>query len=359
MKDMYKGSLMVIGDPSVKPHDAMYLADFTSTMNGTCLVKSVTHHMSVETGFVTSIEPDAYVVNDDLVMLSVGSWFASVGIGLSALAMSFSATTGAIKAIQKSKTIGKLVNSGKGLFSKMADATVKTMLDMIGDDIDEVKAYKAAFTKYYNLPSNATDALRNQALDALDKAGDDLNKKVDSLQDAYKNQKWFSQGRKDAKASLKNARLLARQTKGISNSLRLGKAAGGLAMKSAFQVGKAIFASTGVGTLITIGVTVATEGIFEMYARYKEALQCVIMIPLQYRGIELTSGINGHKGMVVGDNPGKLDILVSAVAGEKDASDDAGQWYNWVFETMNWLSGSEKDYSTTQEEISQNPTVTD
>lgn len=361
LKDMYKGSLTVIGDPSVKPYDAMYLSDFTSTMNGVSLVKAVTHHMSLETGFVTSIEPDAYVVNDDLVLLSAHSWLSSAAIGFATLVFSFDAVIGSIRKIQKSKTIGKLVKSSTGVFHKLEEMGMKAMLSMMdSNDVPAVRAYKNAFEEYHKLPRNADAAVRNAALDKLDNAADDLTKYVDSQVDNYKNQKglrFFNKNKKEAKEALKDARFLARKSKALGNALRLGKASKGLVLKSAFTAGRAIFSATGIGAIIDLTVTIATEGIFEMYARYKEALQCVTMIPLRYKGMELTAGINGHMGMVVGDNPGKLDKLVSAVAFEEDESDKDGQgWYNWVFETMNFLSGSDKNYSVKQEDLAQNPT---
>lgn len=74
MKDMYKGSFLVVGDPSVKPHDMFHIQDERNDMNGSALVKSVTHHFSAETGFVTKIEPDLLAVNDDVVMLNLRNW---------------------------------------------------------------------------------------------------------------------------------------------------------------------------------------------------------------------------------------------------------------------------------------------
>lgn len=349
LKDMYKGGLLVIGDPSVKPHDAMYIADMTSSMNGMCLVKSVTHHMSIETGFVTNVEPDAYVVNDDLVMLSLGSWGASAMIGMLGAVTGYAAAMRAIKKVQQSRTIGKLVNKGGDAFRRLEDKGVKILLDMMDNDDYAVKAYKNAFDKYYELPKNADPAVRARALDNLDRAADDLQKYVEREETKYKAAKKGNGNKKIAKESLKNAKFLAKKSKVIASGLRATRATGGLVFKTAFTVAKALVASTGVGLLLSVGVTLATEGIFEMYSRFKEALQCVIMMPLRYRGKELTAGINGHMGMVVGDNPGKLDKLVSAVAFEEDDSDKSGQdWYNWVFETMNLFSGSDKDYSVSE-----------
>ena len=360
LKDMYKGSLTVIGDPSVKPHDAMYLSDFTSTMNGITLVKAVTHHMSIETGFVSSVEPDAYVVNDDLVMLSSATWATSALVGTAATMMGLGTATAAVKKIQQSKTVGKLVKAGKGSFEKLEQASIKIMLDsMGGDGSAEFKAYRDAFEELYSLDKNASKAAKADALKKLDKAADGLNDLVKSKKKAYKDKKkflnFFNKNAKEAKEEFTKMRFLARKSKAINSALRLGKSSKGLALKSAFQVGKAAFGATGIGLVIELGVTIAVESIFEAYSRYKEALQCVIMIPLRYRGNELTAGINGHKGMVVGDQPGKLDMLVSAQFG-KDESDEDQDWYNWVFETMNFLTSADKEYSVSQEQLANSST---
>jgi hypothetical protein len=65
MKDMYQGQLIVLGDPTVNPYDAMYIGDMQNEMFGTCYVGAVTHTMSLDTGFITSIKPDAAVSNQD------------------------------------------------------------------------------------------------------------------------------------------------------------------------------------------------------------------------------------------------------------------------------------------------------
>ncbi|MEK1829031.1 hypothetical protein AAAC51_07730 [Priestia megaterium] len=77
LKDMYRGNLLVMGDPTVKPYDMMNISDSVIDMQGNCLVKAVTHHFSAETGYVTSIEPDLLIVNDDPVMLTMSKWFYS------------------------------------------------------------------------------------------------------------------------------------------------------------------------------------------------------------------------------------------------------------------------------------------
>lgn len=79
MKDMYKGNLMVIGDPTVKPHDHMYISDIFEEMFGTCGVKEVTHYFDLENGFVTSIKPDVAVTNDDKDQINLWNMSGAIG----------------------------------------------------------------------------------------------------------------------------------------------------------------------------------------------------------------------------------------------------------------------------------------
>ena len=58
MKDMYKGQLVIIGDASIKPYDTLNIQDGFREMFGMTYVGAVTHSMSVDAGFVTSIKAD-------------------------------------------------------------------------------------------------------------------------------------------------------------------------------------------------------------------------------------------------------------------------------------------------------------
>jgi hypothetical protein len=44
MKDMYKGEILILGDPTIKPHDIIFLKDDMNKMNGNILCKAITHH---------------------------------------------------------------------------------------------------------------------------------------------------------------------------------------------------------------------------------------------------------------------------------------------------------------------------
>ena len=79
VKDMYLGDVGVIGDPSVKPHDRVYIHDTYEDMMGMFEVEAVIHNMSAETGFTTSIMPDVIARHEDKSEAANQSLLSNVG----------------------------------------------------------------------------------------------------------------------------------------------------------------------------------------------------------------------------------------------------------------------------------------
>lgn len=61
MKDGYRGELITIGNPSIKPYDVCYIFDEYTDMFGPVEVEQVVHRFSHGSGFVTEITPDMLV----------------------------------------------------------------------------------------------------------------------------------------------------------------------------------------------------------------------------------------------------------------------------------------------------------
>ena len=74
LKDIYDGEILVLGNPEIRPHDLVYLADVYERMYGMFEVEAVTHHFTPELGFVTGITPNALVTINDPARWSVISW---------------------------------------------------------------------------------------------------------------------------------------------------------------------------------------------------------------------------------------------------------------------------------------------
>ena len=71
MKEGYKGSIIIIGNPSIKPNDICYIFDEYTDMYGPIEVEQVVHHFSGTDGFLTEITPNMVVhVNQASTMAS-------------------------------------------------------------------------------------------------------------------------------------------------------------------------------------------------------------------------------------------------------------------------------------------------
>ncbi len=58
LRDVYKGSLVILGNPAIKPYDICYVFDEYTDMIGPVEVEQVVHLFSQESGFLTEITPD-------------------------------------------------------------------------------------------------------------------------------------------------------------------------------------------------------------------------------------------------------------------------------------------------------------
>lgn len=70
MKDIYKGEIVTIGNPKIKPYDVCYLMDEYSDMVGAIEVEEVQHIFSQQDGFITEIKPDMLVQAAEWSLLS-------------------------------------------------------------------------------------------------------------------------------------------------------------------------------------------------------------------------------------------------------------------------------------------------
>jgi hypothetical protein len=77
VKDIYGGELLIIGNPDIRPHDIVYIADVYERMYGLFEVEQVIHHFTSELGFVTSITPNALVTVNDPAKWFMTSWIHS------------------------------------------------------------------------------------------------------------------------------------------------------------------------------------------------------------------------------------------------------------------------------------------
>lgn len=366
MKDMYKGSYIVLGDPTVKPHDTCFINDTTLDIQGIHMVKAVHHSMSLESGFITHIEPDAYVVNFDAEMLFLADKIFAVGkttaMRATASALSFASsylfsgsvlskmfkglgslvrltniqdkvipyTSGIVNRVQSNfaKEMGRrggsqtIINLGEQLKNvELTDLGVETVTKELRAQINQVKMLKTDMKmKKKALKSlNGQQAAKNSFnlyKNALDI--DDL-KSWSELNTAYAE---FDAAVSTYNASKKSGRAatVASATTKVAKTLDTSVRKGG-------QIAKTIVTSAAFWTIVAdVALEVMTSGLIEMWSRRKQNAECVKVIPLTYKGSSWTAGMNGHRGGVWGDDPSLADRLYNAEFGGGDSEIDDVWW---------------------------------
>lgn len=326
MKDMYKGHLLVLGDPTVKPHDMTYISDTMVQMTGPTLVKSVTHHFSLETGFVSSIEPDALVTNWDMDMIYHAKMASAIGRSAASISVGYGSMFLGKRLVSKSKIYKWMVESdnfAKRGAKKLAEkTTIENMLkstlkgsNVDGDMVKAINSLRNATT--LEQVKEHTETIE-KLLDVKEKALVDAGDSVDA---------------KEAKrltAEVKEMKSLLKSLKNIKNVNK-----GARIVQKAGVIMKGLMMTNIASALVGAAFTVATESLFEMWRRKKQNTQCVTIFPLQYRGGELVAGINGHQGAVYGDEPSKADRFYDAHFGDDDPE---GTWYEYVSASINFVA---------------------
>ena len=326
MKDMYKGHLLVLGDPTLKPHDMAYMSDTMVQMNGPMLVKSVTHHFNMETGFVSSIEPDAVVTNWDMDMVYHAKMASAIGRTAGSISAGYGSMFIGKRLVTKSKIYKWMVESdnfAKKGAKKLAERTTVANL---------IKATSSGTFASEEMQAAVRGLEKAQTLDDVKKYSEDIEKVLKAKQDALRKAGDAVDAKeiKRMEAELKEMKSLLNSLKNIKNINK-----GANIVKKSVTVIKGLMFTNIASALVGAAFTVATESLFEMWRRKKQNTQCVTIFPMQYRGGEFVAGINGHQGAVYGDELSKADRFYNAHFGD---GDEDRAWYEYVSATMNFLS---------------------
>ena len=250
--NMYQGNMILIGDPSIKPHDRLYISDTTEFMNGQCLVREVVHNFSLNTGFTSTITPDAIAVVDDpqemnrqgiMANISRTSCLLHAGLIHAALGYMTSSTRPIgpiVKGIMNSKLLGKIGNAKTAVTESKALTTVlaKTTSAAKAVTATNVKAAKAASVVVKGAKAGAS------AAGAILKTGGTL-------------------------------------------------VAGGAAVAATLPAWVTVI----VTYAVIATVCALAENAVERWAKNLQVLQ---IFPLHRNGMVLTAGVNGSMGLVVG-----------------------------------------------------------
>lgn len=307
VKDMYDGYLTVMGDPSVKPFDQMWINDEINSMSGPAEVKEVTQIMNHEQGYISLIKPDVVVVNTDRRAMTL---LASA----QALAGSALITHTLRKKLRTSKYAGHLPimnalwSATKNRFDKMKE---RFNTSKIGQKLqDKLTGGKVPNGKEVA----AADELRKGGVSAKDIARWSKNgmlkqlakltgeEGVNNLKNIFQNSKSFGYNTfKNIKMKSKGSSLVAKGAKSIGKVLK-----GGRGVLTALWTGAHIAAGPigWLGLAIeSLAVHIISSTIGEFIERWLFMRQACLISPLQKSGLEYTAGINGHKGSVIGDTP--------------------------------------------------------
>lgn len=82
MGNMYRGEILLLGNPRIRPHDVAIIVDTYNDMTGPVEIEQVVHMFSHETGYLTEIKPAAVVVGNE-----ISSWPLIEGMKTFALAV--------------------------------------------------------------------------------------------------------------------------------------------------------------------------------------------------------------------------------------------------------------------------------
>ena len=325
MKDMYKGQLIVLGDPTVKPHDIFNIHDDMVDMTGNAMVKSVTHHFSLETGFVTSIEPDAYVYNWDPQIAYHGSMVGGFGRAMFATTAGMGAAYLSKKMVTRSAVYKKAAEFGGKHFDKYKDFANKNHVDNAVKQMME----GSGFDK--NVKETARKISRTTNKEELKKLYDEMDGHIKKAQERLGKAKDANDAKRIAKAKTE-----LKKMRSLMKASRYGSKAN-VVMKGSISLMRGVTSLNPLGLLLTAAFTVGTESLFEMWRRKKQNTQCVVIMPLQYRGRNFTAGINGHQGAVYGDEPSAMDRFMEATF-----EDDLTDWKEYGAALINFMAGEGK-----------------
>lgn len=106
LRDVYKGTIVVTGNPKIKPYDVCVLFDSYRDIYGPVEVEQVTHIISQETGFITEIKPDLILTHNavttqctmDAMVQSLSELYSSIADEIGDTEAGITVGTGAVVA---------------------------------------------------------------------------------------------------------------------------------------------------------------------------------------------------------------------------------------------------------------------
>jgi hypothetical protein len=272
----------------------------------------------------------------------------SSAIGINAISTLVAWSFGArmLRKVIPSATLSKIFKGGGVGARKLAAITLKPHVAKLPDSDPDIKKFKQIFDKYSQLGEGPE---KEAALQEMKDISNGLTKKVKGL---YKDKSLIMDtGKIATKAEFKAIKGAA----GIIENTVKGVSVGEKVVDSLGKVGGFLMGKTPLSAIAETVMYTAGEGASEWWRRNKALQQAVLLMPVTYQGRQYTAGINGHKGMVVGDSMGKYDSFLSGMGFDSKSSTDPTKldtWGEWLIDGVNWLTGADAiDYSVTEEDL--------
>jgi hypothetical protein len=322
MKLMYKGNMIVLGDPTAKPYDLMYVQDTYKRINGTSEIRECTLSMSRETGFITSIQPDACVSSIDKWKVNRATWLGAglgvtVGTNLLLRAVDVHATRAIARAIATpalNTTKATLLKGSQLLMTDQAtnimNKSYSTVYNRVTQTVVDFKA-KGLLKADSKMVEGVGNIFKKLGITATENFTDDI-----------------------AKAAMSGA---VTKVKGIISAGKEIPILAGIFAGAAGTTGAVALAAVVLPAVAEAAVWyIVTESLLELFQRRLQNRQAVTIIPLKLYGKEFTAGIYGHRGCVVGDTQGDVDKALSKLS--------------WIFgESHSYTYEMGKDYDQEKE----------
>jgi murein DD-endopeptidase MepM/ murein hydrolase activator NlpD len=328
LRDMYQGNLVVYGDPSVKPRDLCYLGDSYNSMDGVFEVKAVTHFLSLDTGFITTIEPDCCVAAADTWRYE--TWTAAQMIGARFIAGEasryiYAKLAAGLHPLKVARAISQwLKNSG----SVGKASAQKFAANLAAGEKSGV---------YYEKVNGIYNSLTEFTGSTIEKVPGS-EKGIGALKSVYEFLKGGSKSIDVAKSTTVGtwARLNIPGGNPLTDLLESEAGQSSLkfmdflkASKAAKTAGSELSTLESLGALgsdlFVLGSRVARFGAIlfiipaatELVTRYLASVHSCVIMPLRLGGKEFSAGITGHLGLVRGDPVSSID---NAILGYTNAS---------------------------------------
>lgn len=286
VKEMYAGDIVLLGDPSIKPHDRVYMVDTYQGLSGQCTAKEVVHSMSVDNGFITTVSPDAINVVDDKFEIPVQQWVdTSFRLGASHMIAAGS--------------VAKFALGTKAILASAASSNVLKTLEAAKNS----EAGKKLISETKNI----------RELGLVDKAGNLIKDGVGHLKES----KYFGGIGKYAEGAI--------------------DAASSIFKTGANPVAKATFGRITARLLpLFTGADIACSFVGQAVNNYMKNLQVVTVFPLKRYGLPWVAGLAGSKGLVYGSHTFNQQGAVTSILSE-------------VFKKRDGIMGAVQDFFSSGE----------